>query len=97
MVAFIDVAVADPGCFTYMYALRPAASRNRLDRVLARATGVEEVGCTQENFVPFVFEASDPSARHFLESLNRERQRREKLLLFLCFGEQIKKRVTAVY
>ena len=31
------------------------------------------MGCTQENFVAFVFEASGrlgPSARHFLESLN---------------------------
>lgn len=86
-VAFIDVAVADPGCVTYMNRAsdssvyssdaaarsREADKRSRFDRALARATSVVEVGCTQENFVPFVFEASGrlgPSARHFLESLN---------------------------
>ena len=72
-VKFIDVAVADPGCFTYMNRAsdssvvlssdtaarsREADKRSRFDRALARATSVVEVGCTQENFVPFVFEAS---------------------------------------
>jgi hypothetical protein len=52
---------------------READKRSRFERALQRATSVVEEGCTQENFVPFVFEASGrlgPSARHFLDSLN---------------------------
>jgi hypothetical protein len=34
---------------------READKRSRFERALQRATSVVEEGCTQENFVPFVF------------------------------------------
>jgi hypothetical protein len=53
---------------------READKRSRFERALLHVTSVAEEGCTQENFVSFVLKVSErlgPSARHFLESLNR--------------------------
>ena len=61
--------VSDSSVVSLDAAAREADKRSRFERALARATSVAEEGCTQENFVPFLFEASGrlgPSARHFL-------------------------------